>query len=139
MKKFLIVLAAIILALILIIIIFSDNESKYIKEVNLKEVISKINKKDTFILYIKKDNCEYCKEFNPNFISALKDSKLTAYSINLSDLSEEETKAFDKTFTVNGTPTVLFFDEGSESMRKIEGTLSKDKIIKQFKNVGFIK
>ena len=52
---------------------------------------------------------------------------------------QKKTKTFDKTFTVEGTPTVLFFDEGSESMRKIEGTLSKKKIIEQFKNVGFIK
>lgn len=138
-NKWVALLLVIIVALIVVIVVFSEDEGKYIKEINLTELNNKISNKDSFILYVKQTNCEHCKSFSPIFVSALKDSKLSAYSLNMTNLSEDEQKTFDNMFTVEGTPTVLFITEGEEGFLKIEGEQSKDKIISVFKNTGFIK
>ena len=138
-NKWVVILMTIILSLVLIIFIFSEDESKYIKDINLTELNTKISNKDTFILYIKQTNCDHCREFNPNFLSALKESKLTAYALNITDLTEEENKTFDKLFSIEGTPTVLFITKGEAGFLKIEGVQSKDKIISVFKTTGFTK
>ena len=138
-NKWVALLLVIIIALVVVIAVFSENEGKYLKDISLNELNTKVSNKDSFILYVKQTNCEHCKAFSPVFVSALKDSKLTAYSLNMTDLSEDEQKTFDNMFTVDGTPTVLFITEGEEGFLKLEGEQSKEKIISTFQKTGFIK
>lgn len=135
--KWLLILVAVVAVLSIIAFIFSDSESKYFKEVTVNDVISMKKEEQTFILYIKQTNCEHCKAFTPRFMSALRDTKLKAYVLNLTDLSEEDKKTYDDNFDVDGTPTVLFFDSGSESMIRIQGEQTKDKIISKIKAAGY--
>lgn len=135
--KWLLAIVAIIVVLSVIAIVFTDNESKYLHEITLQDAINKKEKGDKFILYIKQTNCEHCKVFNPRFVSALKDTKLEAYVLNLSNLSTEENNKYSDTFDVTGTPTVLFIDDGSESMIRIEGEQTKEKIISKIKAAGY--
>ena len=137
--KWLIILIAIIVFLVSIIFIFSEDESKYIKDITINKVIKMKENEETFILYIKQTTCEHCKTFTPRFASALKEKGLKAYSLNLTNLTEEEKELYDKKFKVDGTPTVLFFIEGNESMIKVEGNQNKDRIIEKFKSVGLVK
>lgn len=136
--KWLIILIAVIIALITISYVFSTNEDKYIKETTVSKIVSKKDKKESFILYIKQTNCEHCKIFSPRFASALKETGLKAYSLNLSQISEDEQELYDKTFKIDGTPTVLFIINGNESMIKIEGEQSKDRIIEKIEAAGFV-
>ena len=93
---------------------------------------------DTFILYIKQTTCDHCKTFSPKLASALKETGLKAYSLNLTNFKEKDQELYDKTFKVNGTPTVLFIIDGNESMHNIEGDQSKDKVISMFEKTGFV-
>lgn len=137
--KWLIILILVIIILSVISIVFSDDPDKYIKEISVNDVIKKQKNKDTFILYIKSTDCEHCKVFTPRFISVLKENKLKAYALNLANLSEEETKTYQDTFTIEGTPTVLFIDKGNESLIRIEGEQTKDAIKSKLEAAGFIK
>lgn len=137
--KWLIVIALLMLALFIVAIVFSEDEGKFLKEISVSDAIDMKNDKKSFILYIKQTNCEHCKAFSPKFISALKSSKLKAYTINVEELSSDDEKLYNDNFSIDGTPTVLFFDNGSESMIRIEGELPKDKVISKFEAAGFIK
>lgn len=141
MKKYLgfIILAVVIIALLVVAIIFDDSESNYLKDVTLNDIIDKIDDEKSFILYINQSDCTHCKQFTPNFISVLRDNDLVAYSLNLSTLNDEENELFDKTFEVDGTPTVLFYKDGSESLIKLEGEQTKAKIKSKLEAAGFIK
>lgn len=137
--KWLIAFIAVIIALIVVAIVFSEDEGKYIKDISLNEVVDKIDNKDSFILYIKQTDCEHCKSFTPNFISVLSQNNIKAYSLNISNLSEEENTTYSELFDVEGTPTVLFFDKGNESLIRIEGEQTKAKIKSKIEAAGFIK
>lgn len=137
--KWLILFIAIIIALIVVCFVFSEDEDKYIHDIGLSDVIDKMDNKDSFILYIKQTDCEHCKAFTPDFISVLSQNNIEAYSLNLSNLSEEENNTYSELFDVEGTPTVLFFEDGNESLIRIQGEQTKAKIKSKIKSAGFIK
>lgn len=141
MKKYrwLIILGVVIVSLAVLSITFTDNEDKYLHELTLSEVLEKKDNGDRFILYIKQTDCEHCKVFTPRFVSVLKEYKLKATVLNLTNLSNEDQSKYNEEFDVNGTPTVLFFDEGSESIIRIEGEQSRDRIVSKLKSSGYIK
>ena len=138
--KWLIILGIVILTLSIVAIAFSDksvDEDKYLKEISLTKVLKKIEDKERFILYIKQTSCEHCKAFTPVFARVLMENKQKAYVLNLTNLSEEDTKTYEKKFNVSGTPTVLFYDEGSESLVRIEGEQTKERIQSKLEAAGF--
>ncbi len=137
--KWLILLLAVIVLLIVIAVIFSVDNSKYVHEVSLNEVTDKIDSKKDFILYIKQTDCEHCKAFTPNFISVLSENDIEAYSLNISNLSDEDQEKYNELFDVSGTPTVLFFTDGEQSLIKIEGEQTKARIKSKIESAGFIK
>ena len=141
MKKYLglIIFAVIIVALIIVAIMPTD-EDKYLKDINVQQLTNKIEKKDSFILYVKQTDCEHCKTFTPRFAGALKDYKQEAYVINYSNLTEDEEKEFKERVTLGekfGTPTVFFFEDGKQAMMTIEGEQTKDRIKSKLKSAGF--
>lgn len=137
--KWLILFITIIIALVVVCFVFSEDEDKYIHDIGLSDVIAKMDNKDSFILYIKQTDCEHCKAFTPDFISVLSQNNIEAYSLNLSNLSEEENNTYSELFDVEGTPTVLFFEDGNESLIRIQGEQTKAKIKSKIKSAGFIK
>ncbi len=138
--KWLIILSIIVITLVVVALAFSDKESDYIKEISIKDVTKMQEKDKTFILYIKQTDCEHCKVFTPRFISVLKKHNLKSYVLNLTNLSEKSKKEYYKMFDVEGTPTVLFYDEGEiNKLIRIEGEVTKDKIESKLKSAGFIK
>ena len=141
MKKHLglIIFLIIIIALVVVAVVFSEDETDYIKEITLNDVINKQEDGDSFILYIKQTNCEHCAEFTPTFMGVLREHNLKAYALNLTDLTEEENEIYADTFDVSGTPTVLFFEDGNESLIRIEGAQSKAKVKSKLESTGFIK
>lgn len=137
--KWLILFFVIIIALIVVAVSFSEDEDKYLHDISLNEVSKKIKKKENFILYIKQTDCEHCKSFTPNFLGVLSENKIEAYSLNLTNLSDKENKTYDEMFDVQGTPTVLFFVNGEESLIRIEGEQTKARIKSKIEAAGFIK
>lgn len=136
--KWLILFLVVIIALVVISVVFSEDESKYIHDITMSEVVDKIGNEDSFILYIRQTDCEHCKSFTPNFISVLSENKIEAYSLNISNLSDEDQTTYSELFDVNGTPTVLLFEDGNESLIRIEGEQTKAKIKSKLETAGFI-
>lgn len=140
MKKYLwiIILLAVIITLGVLVIVFSPNKS--LEEIKYQEIQNKIEKKDTFILYIKSTDCEHCKAFTPTFTEVLSKYKLKAYTLNIANLSDKEYNKYEDDFSdVEGTPTVLFYKNGEKQMITIEGEQPKAKVTSKLKTAGFIK
>ena len=107
------------------------NSTSTITEIDYSKLEDLIDSKESFILEIVQTGCSHCEEFSPRFKAVLKTNDLTAYSLNLYNLTEEDTKKFSKlTTSVSGTPTVLYFKDGKETSHKINGAVSNEKIEK---------
>ena len=64
---------------------------------------------------------------------------MTGYSINLSNLTEEERNKLYEITEVSGTPTVCFFKKGNEEvMNKIIGAASNKEIYNKLKDAKYI-
>lgn len=112
-----------------------------LKTISYSELEKKIENKESFILEVIQTGCSACEDFTPRFESVLNDKNVTAYSINLKNMNEEETKKFDEIININSTPTVVFFKSGEEESvsYRIIGAVSNDKIIQKLKSQGYIK
>lgn len=116
--------------------------TNYLNDISYKEFNKKINNKDSFVLEIVQTGCHNCTEFTPKFKSVLEDNKVVAYSLNLTDLSQEDATKFLEDYNVDGTPTVIFFKDGKETstMDRLSGAnVSKDTIKSKLTKTGFIK
>lgn len=110
-----------------------------VKEIDFATLQSKIDNKETFILEIIQTGCSHCEEFSPRFRKVLSEYDLTGYSINLSNLTEEEKDKLYEITEVEGTPTVCFFKKGNEEvMNKIVGAVSNKEIYNKLKDAKYI-
>lgn len=126
-----------IIAILVVVALLPTDEDKYLKEITVKEVKEKIDKKESFILYTKQTDCEHCKAFTPRFASALKEFKQEAFVVNLTNLSDEDKQEYEKLTGVEGTPTVLFYKDGAKSLITIDGEQPKERIKSKLKSAGF--
>ena len=136
------VLLLIILSFVIAIIYKESENNKYLVTVTYNELSEKLNNKETFILYIGKENCSACQLFNPKFKKIIKEHKIKTYYIDLATLSESEQELLMKNINFPGTPTVLFINDGIDNLNsdtKIVGNISESKIIAKLKNRGYIK
>ncbi|MBQ7136619.1 MAG: thioredoxin family protein [Bacilli bacterium] len=134
-----------LIGLIFIILLLTGcNDNKYLKEISLDELYTKTENKETFILELTQDGCSHCAAFAPTFKKVLKDYKITAYNLNISNMSEEEYFKFIEDFNNNeslGTPTVMFFVNGHEktAMNRIIGSASEKEVIRKLTQNDYIK
>lgn len=145
MKKknmFLILCTIALISLILLIVLYNYFNRSRLYELNVDNIIEKINNKDSFILCISATYCEHCKEYKPKLIDISKKYKLDIYYIDFDKYSENEQQLFRNYISFDGsTPVTLFIKNGEEetTVNRINGNVSKDKIISKFKSNGFIK
>ena len=117
-----------------------SNNLNTVKEIDFVTLQSKIDNKESFILEVIQTGCSHCEEFSPRFRSILGEYNLTGYSINLSNLTEEEKNKLYETTEVEGTPTVCFFKKGKEEvMNKIVGAVSNKEVVTKLKDAKYIK
>ncbi len=111
-----------------------------IKELEYDQVKEKIDRKESFILEVIQTGCSHCEEFSPRLKKILAENHITAYSMNLHNLTDEQKKEFKEISYVSGTPTVIFFTEGEEeTSHKIVGAVSNKNILAHLKDMGYIK
>lgn len=136
MKKIMMILVL----LIACISLTGCGENAYIKEITLDEFNQKLENKETFILEVMSTTCSACKDFAPKLEEVTNKYKVTVYQLNTHNMSDEDYTSFSERYIVKSTPTLLFFNDGQELTvaTRIVGSVSKDKVINQFKNLGFI-
>jgi len=135
-----------IIAIILLIIIIGGlfiynyfNKSK-LYELNVDKVIEKINNKENFILCISRTDCSHCQSYKPKLEKISKKYDLEIFYIDIDKYKDKENE-FKKHISFDGsTPVTVFIKNGEEktASNRIFGNLSYEKIIKKFKNEGFI-
>ena len=140
-KVFIISICSLIL-IILFIIAFNYYSRPRLYELDVNQVKEKIDNKESFILCISATYCSHCKEYKPKLEDISKEYRMDIYYIDFDKYSDEEQSLFRDYVSFDGsTPVTLFIKNGKEetTVNRINGNVSKDKIISKFKSNGFIK
>jgi len=136
-----------ILSLFLVLVVFlvgckDDNkeEEKYLVEIDYYTLNQKLENEDNFILEVVQTGCSNCTAFSPKFEKILEKHGLKAFSLNITDLSKEDSDNFLSRFKVDGTPTVIFFEKGKETstLKRLVGNKSESQIESKLKSNGYI-
>ena len=119
----------------------NKNESNNLVEMNTKTFKEKINNKDSFILLITKEGCSHCAEYLPVFINVLEKYNLTAYKLDLADMSDSDKEYLADLANISGTPTTVFIENGEETtvLNRIVGSASRKTVIDRLKTMKYIK
>lgn len=119
----------------------NKNESNNLVEMNTKAFKEKINNKDSFILLITKEGCSHCAEYLPVFINVLEKYNLTAYKLDLADMSDSDKEYLADIANISGTPTTVFIENGEETtvLNRIVGSASRKTVIDRLKTMKYIK
>ena len=119
----------------------NKNESNNLIEMNTKTFKEKINNKDSFILLITKEGCSHCAEYLPVFINVLEKYNLTAYKLDLADMSDSDKEYLADIANISGTPTTVFIENGEETtvLNRIVGSASRKTVIDRLKTMKYIK
>ena len=131
--------------LVLIIAIFAFtltgcSNSDNLKEISYDELATKIQNKDSFVLYVGSSNCSHCADFKPILEKVINKNKLEVYYINMANLSQAKYNAVLKKVDGQGTPTTVYIKNGkTESSPRIEGARNEEETIEFFEDLGLVK
>ena len=110
-KKALIIIVACLIILVGAFIADRILGKSYLKELKYDQVIEKVENKDSFVLLLSQTTCSHCMDFKPKLAKVAKEYKVEVFVID----GEEKTAA-----------------------NRINGDVSKEKIISKLKSNGFI-
>ena len=112
----------------------------YFNKIEYKEVIEKINSKESFILVISQTSCSHCASYKPKIKDVANDYKIDIYYIDADLLSDKDSEEFGSYINYSGTPVTIFIKNGEESSAatRINGDASREKIERKLKSNGFI-
>lgn len=142
-KKFLVIFSIILVVAITVILIcnnlYFDNRN-FIK-LSYDEILEKVNSKEDFVLCVSASECTHCKSYKPKLKKISKDYDIKIYYTDIDKFDEKDYDEFKYKFSFDGgTPTTIFFKEGTEktTATRIEGDISIEKTIDKLKKNGFI-
>lgn len=138
MKK---VLKGLIIVIFLGVFSFVLYNTSKDNKISYSEFNKMIDKKETFVLEFARDDCHFCKEYEPVIKKVIFDTGAPIYKFNLNELSEKELKDFDEKYGSAPTPTLIFFKDGEEIsvLKRLEGYRNIDEVIKVLKDNNYIK
>ena len=86
-------------------------------------------------------DCSACINFKPKITDVANSYKVEVKFINTDHITDEEENSLFSETGITGTPTVIFYKDGVEETvsYRINGSVSKDRIVSKFKTNGFIK
>ena len=91
---------------------YLQNVDKF-NRLNIKDIYSKFENKETFVLYLGRKTCPHCRKFSPILreFNVLYGNKLNYYDIESPDL-DKDAKVFLSKLKIPGVPAVLYVKEG---------------------------
>lgn len=126
-----------ILAIITIILLTTGCKNS-IMEVTYQDINKMIKDKETFILVITQDSCIHCEEYKPRIKKILKKNNLTAYNLNITNISDDDYNDFKDKYDFKGTPTTIFFKKGEENINeRIVGAANNKNIKSALESQGY--
>lgn len=118
----------------------SSTSKKSLIEISYEEYQTKIENQESFILYIGSTTCTHCQEFKPRLEDVVAAYDLDVYYLDIYKLDKEQSAYIWDASKINGTPEVMFVENGNIKLfPRIQGAVSKDIIISKFKSAGYIK
>lgn len=111
-------------------------------ELTYNQIEEKLNNKDSFILIVSKATCSHCASYKPKVKNVASEYHTDIYYIDYDTETKENSEKLLNFFNLDGsTPITLFIKDGKETsiLNRVEGDISKNKIISSFKKMGFIK
>lgn len=139
-KLFIIIITTLILIISFLLINKISNYNKGdLKPITFKEIQEKKANKEDFILIVSQSTCSHCASYKPKVKQIAKEHGITVYYIDI-DLEKNEDEVIKELHITGETPMTLFYLEGKETsiLNRIVGDLGTEKIINQFKKLGFI-
>lgn len=129
----------IVFVIILSILYYVNVKEGQLIELTYNELVEKINNKDNFVMCISRTTCSHCADYKPKLKEVAKENNIDIYYIDIDKYNEEE---FSNLISFDGsTPTTIFIKNGDEetTSNRINGDVSKNKIIQKLKSNGFLK
>lgn len=114
--------------------------SKELIDISYDELATKIENKDSFVLYVGSSDCSHCSEFRPVLEEVITENKLDVYYINMAKLSKSKYNAVMRKIDGRGTPTVVYLEKGkTKTSPRLEGARNEEATIDFFKEINYIK
>ena len=135
------ILSAILIAISFTSIIIFSNKNNNLIKINYKEVMEKVDNKESFILCISSSKCSHCENYNPKLEKIANDYNIKIYYTDVDKYKDSDYETFKNDFSFDGgTPVTIFIKNGVEetTATRINGDVSSDKIISKLKNNGYI-
>jgi predicted bacteriocin transport accessory protein len=134
------------IGIILLIVLFfvhfvsSKDDKEYFISLSYEELLEKLENKESFLLCVSSTTCSHCASFKPKLKEVAEDYEVEIYYTDINLYSEEDNENFRNTYKIDGTPTTLIFKDGKEEsvMSRLEGDVSKSKVINVLDKYGFI-
>lgn len=117
------------------------SSSGNLESITLNDYKKLIKNKETFVLEMMSTDCTHCQSLKPKLQKIVKEYGITIKVINLQKLSSNDLKEFTDIIGTSATPTIIFYKDGEEKSvaTRINGDVSKEKIIEKFKDNEVIK
>lgn len=129
------------LIVFLLLVVTGCGKTATIKKINLDEYNKLIDNKETFILEVMRQSCSHCEILKPRLEEVAKEYNINIKSIDLDSIKNViELEEFTEK-TSDGTPTIIFYEKGEEKSvaYRIVGSVTKQKLVEKFKDMGYIK
>ena len=129
-----------ILLLITILLLTSACSSSYLKSINLKTLNNKIDKKESFILYLTDESDGNI--LKNTIFKVSKKNNIQSFYLNTIKLNDKDLKSLKDKFTFDETNIIIFIKDGQEEtvLSRIDDLyISEEKLEQEFKIQGYIK
>lgn len=142
MKKRIIFIMGIVFVILGVGTLVINNLSNKFIKLDYKEVMEKVENKDSFVLCVSATDCVHCNSYKPKLKKIANNYKTEIFYIDVDTLSDDDYDSFKQKFSFDGgTPVTILIRNGEEktTATRIEGDVSSEKIINKLKKNGFIK
>ena len=109
-------------------------------EISYAEYNDMISNGESFPLVVGSSTCSACSIFKPTMESFISKYQVDVRYIDISKLSQDESKSFLTIAGVTSTPTTIFFKDGKQTSvyYRIVGAEDFDGVVAAYKRMGYI-
>ncbi len=101
-----------------------EESVKNFTKLDIKELNGKIDKKESFFLYIGRKNCPYCIKLVPDLKDIMKDLGKETFYLDVEQTTPEMDAFFEK-YKLEYVPSLLVFKEGKATEIKLDHNFAK--------------
>ena len=99
--------------------------SNTVNDIDFKTFKKLFQTKGKSILFLVKDDCSFCSEYEPITEETLKELNIKGYKINVSNLTKNNKNELYNYIDYDGTPTTYIIDNGT-AKHSLTGIVDKD-------------